>query len=420
MTLPALGLLYVCLLLLLAVISAAETAILSARQVDARTLASQSDWVRRQLQSITANPFPHLHRALLLSAALNLGLAALGFFLVLGPLRETLGWHPWASAAALFAASVFIGDVAPKFLAARSPAEVLLGSTRLLKPARVVLDPLSALVERVSELIVSALVPKRVKMKLPITQEELETLIEMRAEQGALDDAEAAIIREILEMSTLTVRDCMVPRVNLTLLAIADMARTGSRVLAEAGTRFVLVHGDTPDSVHGVIDTHAWRLAGQPDPLSQMRPPVFVPETLPALDALEKHLGEASRCVLIVDEYGGLEGLVSQEEIVDWLLYDAAPWQGDGGEIRRLGEGRYLMEGGTRLDHISDELGLTLAAEGIDTIGGYVFTNLGHVPKPGERLIAEGAEIKVSRVSRSRVQQVEVRLHEKPTEEEEA
>lgn len=420
MTLLAFGLIYLGLLLLLAVISATETAILTTREVGVRALAAQSEQVRRQIQSITSNPFPHLHRALLLSAALNLGLAALGLFLVIGPMRE-LGWSPWLSASVLIVLSIFVGDIAPKFFALRSPSQILISSTRLLKPARVILDPLSSVVERISELIVRTVVPKNIKMRHPITQEELETLIEMREEQGTLDEAEAAIIREILDVSTLSVRDCMVPRVNLPLLAVADITKDGPAILEKAHSRFVVVHGDTPDAVHGIIDVHAWKLAGRPAILSRIKPPVFVPETLSAMEALDRHLGGTSRCVLIVDEYGGLEGMVSQEEIVDWLLYDAAPWQGEGGEIQKLDEGRYLMDGATRLDHIEDEVGVTLATEGIDTIGGLVFTQLGHLPKPGERISVDGIEIKVRRVSRSRVQQVEVRMPvEKATTEEDS
>jgi len=409
MTLLVSGLIYAGLLLLLAVISAMETAILRAQDLGHGLLSTQSERVRRQIQSITSNPFPHFHRALLLTAALNLALAALGFFIVTGPAKE-LGWHPWVCAGGLFAISVFFGDIAPKFLAARAPSEILLHSTRLLKPARVILDPLISGVEQVSELIVRAVVPKTLKMRQRITTEELETLVEMREEQGTLTEPEAAMIREILGVSTLTVRDCMVPRVNLPLLAVSDVNEEGAAALEKADIRFVVVHGETPDAVHGMIDTHKWKLAGRPPIMSQIRPPVFVPETLSAMDALEKHLGGSARCVLIVDEYGGLEGLVSQDEIVDWLLYDAAPWQGEGGEIQDVGHGRYLLDGTTRLDHLSDELNLTLTETGIDTIGGLVFTQLGHMPKPGERVSIEGAELKVRRVSRSRVQQVELRL----------
>jgi CBS domain containing-hemolysin-like protein len=412
MTLFTLGVVYTLLLALLAVISAMEAAIFSVREVRHAALAAQREGVRREIQSIAANPFPHLHRALTLSAMLNLALATLVLFTTLGPLQERTGWNPWLSTSVIFAITVLAANVAPKFLALRAPSAVLITGSRMLRPARAVLDPLTSLIERLTDALLRVLVPKRVKTRQPITPEELETLIEMREEQGALDPAEAAIIREILDVTELTVRDCMIPRVNLPLLDITDVDKAAS-VLERAESRFVVVHGDTPDAVHGIIDSTAWRIAGRPAIMRSIRPPVYVPETLSALDALERHLGDASRCVLVVDEYGGLEGLVSQEEIVDWLLYDAAPWQGETPEIRELGDNRYLLDGLTRLDHIEEELGVEIAAEGIDTIGGFVFNQLGHVPKPGERISVTGAELKVRRVSRIRVQQVELRLQPK-------
>jgi CBS domain containing-hemolysin-like protein len=212
----------------------------------------------------------------------------------------------------------------------------------------------------------------------------------------------------------------MVPRVDLTLMSAEDGPAKSAIVLEQSASRWVVIYGETPDAVVGVIDTVAWKLAGRPTWQAMRELVAFVPETMPVLDALEKHLQNSVRPVLIVDEYGGLEGMVSQEEIADWLLYEAAPWQGEAGEIRELGGGRYLLDGGTRLDDVSRELELPLPAGGIDTIGGFVFNQLGHVPKAGERIQVEGAEIKVRRVVRARIQQVELRLSRPLTKEEEA
>jgi CBS domain containing-hemolysin-like protein len=129
---------------------------------------------------------------------------------------------------------------------------------------------------------------------------------------------------------------------------------------------------------------------------------------------LEHHLQREEQPVLIADEYGGLEGMITRREIADWLLYEAAPWHGETSEIRDLGGGRFLLDGGTRLDHIKQELGvsfdLDLDVSGIDTVGGLVFNQLGHVPKPGERISLDDADIKVRRIVRARIQEVELRL----------
>lgn len=413
--------LYLNLLLILAVTSAFETAIHSVRDVQAQLVAAGEGQVARRLRAIAASPFAQLHRALLLSAALNLALAALGLWLVMGPLRQ-MGWNPWLTSSVLFLATVLLGDMAPKFFAAREPSVVLLGSLRMLHPLRLVIDPLVTFADRATDLILQRFVAKHVKSRLRVTRDEFETLVEMRQEQGLLDSDESAMIHEALDIEALTVRDCMIPRVDLALVSSTDTPQKVNAVLEKAAGRFVIIYGETPDSVEGIIDTSAWKLADRPEWRSMLCAPAFVPETMPVLEVLHQHLQTDARPVLIADEYGGLEGMITRREIADWILYDAAPWHGEAAEIRELGSGRYLVNGGTRLDHLRDELDLDLDStsldpiSGIDTIGGFVFNQLGHVPKAGERLPLETCEIKVRRMVRARVQEIELRVKAKPME----
>lgn len=413
-------LLYFALLLLLAVISAAETAIHSARDVEAQLLAAGEGAVAQRLRAITANPFAQLHHTLLLSAALNLSLAALGLWIVTGPLLAA-GWNMWLTASVIFLATVLLGDMAPKFFAARNPSVVLLGSLRLLHPLRNVIDPLALLVDRTTDALLQKFVTRHIKMRMPVTRDEFETLVEMRQEQGLLDSDDSAMIHEVLDIESLTVRDCMIPRVDLALMSSEDSLQKTTSILEKSAGRFVIVYGETPDSVEGVLDTNAWKLANRPDWRTLLRTPAFVPETMPVLEALQHHLQRDEQPVLIADEYGGLEGMITRREIADWLLYEAAPWHGETSEIRDLGGGRFLLDGGTRLDHIKEELNVDLNVDldvgGIDTIGGLVFNQLGHVPKPGERINLDDADIKVRRIVRARIQEVELRLKPKPADE---
>ena len=413
MSLLVASLLYFALLLLLAVISATETAIHSARDMEAQLLAAGEGSVARKLRAITANPFAQLHRTLLLSAALNLALAALGLWIVTTPLR-VLGWNPWLTSSILFLATVLLGDMAPKFFAARNPSVVLLGSLRLLHPLRNVLDPLAALVDRTTDMLLQKFVTRHVKMRLPVTRDEFETLVEMRQEQGLLDSDESAMIHEALDIEALTVRDCMIPRVDLALMSSEDSPQKTTAILEKSASRFVIVYGETPDSVEGVIDTGAWKLANRPEWRTLLHVPAFVPETMPVLEALEHHLQSDEQPVLIADEYGGLEGMITRREIADWLLYEAAPWHGETSEIRDLGGGRFLLDGGTRLDHLKKEFDVDLMADGIDTIGGLVFNQLGHLPKAGERISLDNADLKVRRIVRARIQEVELRIKSMP------
>lgn len=416
MSLIGLGLLYFSLLLLLAVVSALETAIHTVREVEGKALAAErtanESALERRLRKIRQNPFVQLQQTLLLSAGLNLALALLVLYAVTGPMMEA-GMNAWVWAPILFGTTVFVGDALPKFFAVNRSANLLVVGSRLLLPVRAILDPLARLAEWIADRILERIVPVRVKVRSVMTRDEFETLVEMRQEQRVLTADEAAIIREVLDLEALIVRDAIVPRVDLPLVSIG-VGDEGVRSFLERATgRFVVIHLDTPDVVEGVVDVLVWKLEGRPPWREVMRPPIFVPETMPMLNVLARHLPDASAVVLVVDEYGGLEGLVSQEEIADWMLHEAAPWLGEDAEVREVEPGRYLLDGGARLDHIQDETGAVLApeeAEGIDTIGGLVFKLLGHVPKAGERLTIGEVQIKVRRMARARVKQVELRV----------
>ncbi len=414
MSLIGLGIVYVSLLLLLAVVSALETAIHSVREVEGKEFSSEKNLgesaLERRLRNIRQNPFVQLQQTLLLSAGLNLALALLILYAVSGPMREQ-GLRVWVWAPILFGTMVLVGDALPKFFAVNRSADLLVIGSRLLVPVRAILDPLARLAEWLADRILGRIVPARVKVRSFMTRDEFETLVEMRQEQAVLTRDESAIIREVLDLEALIVRDAIVPRVDLPLVSLSEGDEPVTAFLERAGGRFVVVHADTPDVVEGVVDALAWKLEGRPPWREVMRPPVFVPETMAMLNVLARHLPDASSVVLVVDEYGGLEGLVSQEEIADWLLHEAAPWLGEDAEVRELEPGRYVLDGGARLDHIQDETGVALApeeAEGIDTIGGLVFKLLGHVPKAGERLKIGAVQVKVRRMARARVKQVEL------------
>jgi CBS domain containing-hemolysin-like protein len=255
--------LYLGLLALLAVVSAMETATFAVRDAPMRLAKLRPGTLRDDLQIILANPFLHLHRTLLVSASLNLALTALGVFLVAEPFKA-MHINPWLSAPVLFSVTVLFGDVIPKFIAVRAPAAVLLHTLRILRPLRSVLDPLALQAERASDWMIRYFVPRHMKARQPITRDELETLIEMREEQGTLDNIESEILTEILEITELSIRDCMVPRVDLTLIEGTDPSRAIAESLEQSRSRFAVLHGETPDTVLGIVDVPQWKLAGRP------------------------------------------------------------------------------------------------------------------------------------------------------------
>ena len=402
---------FVALLLLAAAFSALETALSLQRETQPGTSIAKSSGSRAP----SAMPAPFLHEALLFGAVANLLLAAVGLHFVIGPLHD-LGWNPWLNALLIFGLGMLAVEVAPRFVALRWPEATLRRTLPALLLLRKLLGRASGWLTLWAGTIVKMISPKRAAPLRGLVLEEVETLIEMREESGSITAADAAVLQEIITLHGHTVKDCMTPRVDLPLMPHDADDDEAQQTLESARFRHVLVFDERADTVTALIDTQAWRLAQRPHWKTMQRPPVFVPETMFCLDALRRHLPDSSSAVVIVDEYGGFEGMLERRNIVERLLGKAAPSTNSPNAIVSLGKGRYMVNGAIHLDEICRELDVTLTAEGVDTIGGLVFNRFGYLPKPGERIEIEGIVFKVKRTGRNRIQQLEIWVKEETRE----
>jgi putative hemolysin len=382
--------------------SALETALSMLRDTPAEDAAPRRAKIAR-------NPVAFLNESLLFGAIANLLLTALGLWYVTGPLRG-FGVNPWIGAAIVFGLGLLAVEILPKTYALRSPDAVLRFTLPLLNLAQRFLAPVAARLTRTSDALVRRLSPARLKPRFGLALEEIETLIEMREEQGAISTEDATVMQEIVNLHSQTVRDCMTPRVDLPLMPHDADDDDAAQMLQNARFRHVPVFDERADAIIALVDTDVWRLVGRPAWKSIARQPVFVPETMSALDVLRRYLADSASAVVIVDEYGGFEGLLTRRNLVERLLGKVAPTRTTETTLQPIGDGRYLVSGMARVDEVNHELDVALEAGGIDTIGGLVFNRLGYLPKPGEVLDLDGLSVKVRRTARNRILQLEVRV----------
>ncbi len=396
---------FLLLLGLAANFSALETALLALRE--RQGVWRQSAESGNRNRGTKLHPLEFLHEALLAGSALNILLAALGFYFVIGPVRS-LGWNPWMSALLIFIPGFVAIEMLPKTFALRNPERAVRWTLPALTFLRFLIAPVTVAFTLAGNKIVTCFTPKKIKPRLGMDFEEIETLIEMREEYGAITADDAAILQEIIHLRTQSVKDCMTPRVDLPLMPHDASDDEAARMLEGARARFVPVFDEKADAIIALVDTEVWRLAHRPAWQKIALDPALAPETMSALEALRQHLPDANSAVVIVDEYGGFEGLLTRGNIIERLIGKIAPAQNSEPSIQSLGHGRYLVSGTTRVDEVNRELDLKLDAEGIDTIGGMIFNRLGYLPKPGERLDLDGVFIKVKRIARNRIQRLEL------------
>jgi putative hemolysin len=176
--------------------------------------------------------------------------------------------------------------------------------------------------------------------------------------------------------------------------------------LKEKRHRRVPVYVDTPDQVLGIIDVKMFLLDPSEHYTERLILPSFVPETMRALDLLKLFLTHAQGLAIVVDEFGGTEGIITMSDIVEEILSDAVPRGDVDLYIEPLENGKFLVSGNARLDDLSEHLGFDIEAEGIDTIGGFVFNRLGYLPPSGTQLEIPRLAITVRRAGRKRIEEI--------------
>ena len=409
MTPVALGIVLVAIAALIfvsALFSGLETALFSLRPHQLRRLEQNHPALVSFVQLFRDKPRRVLNVLLLGDGLVKVPLVVLCLFLLWrGPLA---GYLPqWVAAILIFAIVVLLCDLVPKLIALAAPYRLSTVGAFLLQASVGLLDRVGRILESVSTAIVDLLTPQRLRTRARLSDEELETLVEIGEEEGTLHEAEGEMIQEIIKLGDKTAKDCMTPRVETFALADDLTNEQAIAQLKEKRYRRVPVYADTPDNVVGIIDVKLFLLDSSEHYTESLLAPSFVPETMRALDLLKLFLTHPQSLAIVVDEFGGTEGIITMSDIVEEILSGAAPPRGEVDlYIEPLEDGKFLVSGHARLDDLHEHLGFELEADGIDTIGGLVFNRLGYLPQAGAKIELPRLAVTVRRTSRKRIEEL--------------
>jgi len=343
-------------------------------------------------------------------------------FMVTGGVLRALGWwFLWLAAcglspttdipawtwAALLIGVAALWDVVPSIVTARRPR---VWELPLLRAGGIVLRLFGPVFDRVQPVVskVSAkLFPWSTQERPPLNSEEAETLVWMREEDGEFLLQEAEVLSEVLRLSRQTVRQYMTPRVDV---AFVEDEMSNEQVRAMISKKLFLrapVIGETPDEVVGLLDTRTLnRLPAGMHFTEALLPPSFVPETMEASQLLAGFFKHRQPLAVVLDEFGGVEGVVTLDDFIEELLGAAAPRVDSDLYIEPLGDGRVLANGTARLADLSEYLGINATREGIETIGGYVVNTLGKLPQQGASVRLGPWKVTVRSMTQRRVREV--------------
>ena len=385
--------------------SGLETALFSLKSHQLRRLEEKHPSLQGFIQVLRDNPRQVLNVLLLADAVVNIPLVVLCLLLIWeSPLAERI--PQWVAATVIFAVVVLLCDLIPKLLALSAPYRLSALGVFTLKALMPLLNRVGHLLELASTGLINRLTPRRLQKRTRLSDEELETLVEMGEEQGTLQEAEGEMIQEIIKLGDKTAKDCMTPRVDTFALPDDLTNEEAVAQLKQRRHRRVPVYADVPDQIVGVLDVRPFLLDPGEHYTERLLPPSYVPETMKAMDLLRGFLTHPQGLAIVVDEFGGTEGIVTLSDIIEEIISDAAPLGDADLYIEPLEDGRFLVSGNARLDDVSEHLGFELDAEGIDTIGGYIFNRLGYLPPSGTRFEMPRLAVTIRRVAHKRIEEM--------------
>ena len=319
----------------------------------------------------------------------------------------------WIKTLFLFALIVIVCDLVPKMLALRDPFRFARQAITLLRVLLPVFGPVSRISLRASEIIANFFLPTKPERVEQFDDQELIALVELSAEQGQLRAEEQEMIEAIIKLGNKSAKDCLTPRVDAFF--ISD-SLTNEEVIQQLRTKRrarVPVFGESPDEILGILDVKAFLADPGEHYTEKLGVPSFVPETIRALDLLRAFLKHPQRLAIVIDEFGGTEGVVTLGDILDEILAEVAPRGDEELYLEELGNDTWLASGSVRLDDLEEALHVDFATDDFDTLNGLIFNRLGYVPRPGETVRVPPLELEVRESTRRRVVEVKLRRMEK-------
>ena len=246
-----------------------------------------------------------------------------------------------------------------------------------------------------------------------VTETELISLVEAGQEEGFLEQEEQKMIVSIFRLGDTLVREIMVPRIDILALDVNTPFDQTMDALQQSGYSRVPIYKDSVDNILGLLYAKdllgIWREGKREISLSDhLRPAYYVPEAKKADELLTELQAKRIHMAIVVDEYGGVAGLVTLEDIVEEIVGEILDEYDQAEEMiyQAINDDEYLFQGRIDLDDFNDIMGTQLPNSEADTLSGLIYSRIGRVPAAGDHVQIEGLQLTVEQVSGQRIRKV--------------
>ncbi len=392
-------------ILLVALTAAAEMAFASVNRAQLRQVLAQRGKREQMAGRLLGEPVRLLSTLLLTKLAGKILTIAGVTLLVLRTGRAAaLPW--WLLGAA---ALLVLAQLLPRAWVVGSQARSAVILAPIVSGLAVFLAPLTALMRRIGEGAVQTGIAAE---SIFLSEDGLRFLLNVSDEETIIEDEEKEMIASIFAFSDKLVREVMVPRIDMTGVELNTPMIEALDVILKAGHSRLPVYNDSVDNVAGILyakDLLRYLRDGRTDvPLSKIvRPAYFIPESKKVDELLQELQQRKVHMAVVVDEYGGTAGIITIEDLLEEIVGEIQDeFDAEEPTIETVNDHEYLFDARVPLDEVTKLLAVELPSEGGDTLGGFIYSQLGKVPAVGDRIEYQPATFEVLSVAGRRIKQV--------------
>lgn len=399
------------MLVLTSLASASETALTSVNRLRIRNLAQNGDLRAQQIERLLRQPNSFLTTILMVNSVAVIVASTLAT-LIAQDISHS--WGELASAVILSVVVLVFCEITPKTAAVQAPEK---WARVLVRPVYITSRALSPIVFALTYFtngLVRLLGGQTRRTGPFVTEEELRLLVEVGEEEGVLEEEEKEMIHNVFELGDTTAREVMVPRIDMVTIDADETVDEAVRLILQGGQSRIPVYHESIDNIIGVLyakDLLRVLATGQrPQSVrSLVRPAYFVPETKRADDLLHELQQQRVHMAIVVDEYGGVAGLVTIEDLVEEIIGDIQD-EYDREEVlyEKMSDNEYIVDAKIAIEDFNELLGVALTSEEYDTLGGFVYTRLDKIPSVGDTVYEKDLAFTVLGTKGRRVTKVKV------------
>jgi len=311
---------------------------------------------------------------------------------------------------------LIFGEILPKMIAIKYSKEYALKMYTPLKIMMFILSPIAQGFDAITNVVIK-IIPFR-KEKIFDSEEELKILTELGEEEGTLQEEESDMIQSIFDFKEKTVGEIITPRVDIVSLKSDESIDRAMDIIGERQFSKIPIYIDTIDNIKGILyakDIIPYLMGSRPNVNLQTlaRLPFFVPETKPIDDLMEEFKLRKTSIAIVVDEWGGTEGLVTLEDVVEEVMGEIRdPYDQEESNVLKQSDGSFIVEGSITIYDLEEETDIEFPEDrDYDTLGGFILDILTDIPQTGEQVEFNDMVFTVQTVENNRIGKIKIQIN---------